>query len=177
MTGATISTQPFRIRPSTAADADAVTRLLTASCTDLLSGHYDPVLLADVLPIITMANPALLDSGTYYVAEAGHAGIIGCGGWSFERPGTRDIVEGLAHIRHFGTDPRWARRGVARAILSRCIEAAEAQGARGMECYSTLAAVGFYRSMGFVVAGLIDVPLKPGLELPSMLMKRSGFSQ
>jgi ribosomal protein S18 acetylase RimI-like enzyme len=83
-------------------------------------------------------------------------------------------VEGLAHVRHFGTDPLWTRRGVAKTILSRCIEAAEVQGARSMECYSTLAAVGFYRSMGFANAGLIDVPLKPGLVLPSILMKRSG---
>jgi hypothetical protein len=51
---------------------------------------------------------------------------------------------------------------------------AEAQGARSMECYSTLAAVGFYRSMGFAVTGQINVPLKPGLALPSILMKRSG---
>jgi GNAT superfamily N-acetyltransferase len=115
--------QPFRIRPSMVANADAVTRLLTTSYTDLLADHYDAALLVDVLPNITTANPALLDSGTYYVAEAADAGIIGCGGWSFERPGTRDIIEGLAHVRHFGTDPRWARRGVAKAILSRCIEA------------------------------------------------------
>lgn len=162
----------YTVRVATPADGAAITAVLAASYGELLAAHYDAELLERALPLMSKANPVLLTSGKYYVAATSKGEIVGCGGWSFERPGTDDVVRGLAHVRHFGTDPRWTGRGVAKAILSRCIRDAEAQGVQVMEAYSTLAAVVFYRALGFVIVSPIEVMLAPGIKLPSIHMRR-----
>jgi GNAT superfamily N-acetyltransferase len=161
----------FTVRVATPADAAGVSAVLAASYGTMLASHYDVELLDLALPLMTSANPALLGSGTYYLAENGAGEIVGAGGWSFERPGTTAIVNGLAHVRHFATLPNWAGRGIGSAILSKCIREAKSQGAEAMEAYSTLAAVGFYQTLGFIIVSLIDVPLASGITLPSMLMR------
>lgn len=162
----------YSLRTATRADCDAVTDVIAASYGSLLAAHYDAALLQRALPMMSKANPVLLASGTYYVAETEAGRIIGCGGWSFERPGSADVVPGTAHVRHFATDPHWVGRGVARAILQRCLTEAGSHGATIIEAYSTLTAVEFYRTLGFVVIGPIEVPLMQGLLLPSIHMKR-----
>lgn len=154
------------------ADAAAVSEVLAASYGELLPADYDAAVLARALPSMSKANPVLLGSGKYYVAETADGRIIGAGGWSVERPGSTEAIDGLAHVRHFATEPRWIGRGVARAILTRCINDAEAAGARTMEAYSTLSAVNFYRASGFVTVATFEVNLAPGLNLPSVHMKR-----
>lgn len=166
-----VSEPTIKTRIATLADADPVTAVLEASYTALLAGHYDAALLVRALPAMTRANPRLLGSGKYYVAEVDDHLVVACGGWSFERPGTGELVDGLAHVRHFGTHPQWVGRGIARAILSRCINDAAAQGVQVMETYSTFAAVNFYRALGFDGADPIGVPMAPGVTFPSVLMK------
>lgn len=161
----------FKVKVATSADTAAVSAVLAASYGKLLASHYSAESLSRALPLMSIANPVLLGSGKYYVAETGAGEIIGTGGWSLERPGTTEVTHGLAHARHFATDPRWTGRGVASAILSQCIRDAEPQGAQSMEAYSTLAAVGFYRAHGFIVVDSIDVPLAPGITLPAVLMR------
>lgn len=167
-----MSKPPFKIRVATPADAAAVTAVLASSYGNLLAGHYEAADLDRALPLMGRANPVLLRSGRYYVAEVAAGQIIGCGGWSLERPGTTEVVDGLAHVRHFGTDPLWTRRGVAHAILSKCICDAEAHGVCTMEAYSTSVAVNFYRTLGFLVIDAVKVTLAPGVSLPSVLMRR-----
>ena len=167
-------TEPMlTVRVATPGDADGVTAVLEASYGKLLAAHYSAALLDQALPLMSKANPALLGSGKYFVAEANNVGIIGCGGWSLERPGTTEVVGGLAHVRHFATHPRWISRGVAKAILTRCIHVAAAHGIHTMEAYATLAAVEFYRKLGFAVVAPIDVVMAPGVSLPSVVMRRS----
>lgn len=161
----------FTIRVATLADGAAVTEVIAASYGNRLAAHYDAALLDRALLIMSKANPVLLNSGKYYVAETSDGEIVGCGGWSLERPGTTDVVPDTAHVRHFATDPRWTGRGVARMILSRCIRDAEAQDVQVIDAYSTLAAVDFYRTLGFVVIAPIDVPLAPAITLPSVHMR------
>lgn len=161
----------FTVRVATPADTAGVSAVLAASYGKLLASHYSAESLNRALPLLSTANPVLLGSGKYYVAETAAGEIIGSGGWSPERPGTTEVVHGQAHARHFATDPQWTGRGVASAILSRCIRDAAALGIRSMEAYSTLAAVGFYRAHGFIVVGSIDVPLAPRITLPATLMR------
>jgi N-acetylglutamate synthase-like GNAT family acetyltransferase len=167
-----MSTSPFRIRIATPADIGGVSDLLTTSYGELLAGHYDPALLSRALPLIAKANPALVASGRYYVADANENRIIGCGGWSLERPGTGELESGLAHVRHFATQPGWVRRGVAKALLLRCIRDADVHGAEAMEAFSTLSAVDFYGALGFGVIEETKVELAPDLAFPSVLMRR-----
>jgi GNAT superfamily N-acetyltransferase len=103
----------------------------------LFSGAYSAEVLVLALPLLTRSNPRLLPSGTFHVAKNDNGEIVGCGGWSFERPGSGEVVAGMGHIRHFATHPDWTRRGIGRALLSRCIGQAIEPGVGILECQSS----------------------------------------
>jgi GNAT superfamily N-acetyltransferase len=153
-------------------DAAAVDRLLQASYPELMATSYDRELLAPALTLMTKANPSLLVSGTYYVAELSPGFLVGSGGWTPERPGTRTIEPRIGHIRHFAVDPGWTRRGIGRAIYDLCETAARAAGIIAFECYSSLNAEKFYSALGFKRMRELDVELQPLVVLRGVLMRR-----
>ncbi|MEZ5669842.1 MAG: GNAT family N-acetyltransferase [Alphaproteobacteria bacterium] len=159
------------IRTARPDDADAVRAVLEASYPALMAGAYPPAVLAALLPRMVDANPRLLGSGRYYLAEVAGA-VAGCGGWSRERPGGGAAEPGLGHIRHFAVRADRAGRGIGRALMQRCLAEARADGVVLLECYASLNAEGFYRAMGFRTVGPLDVRMGPGPALPSMLMRR-----
>lgn len=162
----------FTIRLATPDDAAAVSALLAACYPVLLAGTYHPDVLAALLPRMTTASPTLLASGSYFVAVAADGQVIGCGGWTRERPGNGAVADGLGHVRHVGVHPDWAGRGVGRALFARWLEQARAAGIREFECYATLNAEGFYRALGFESERPLDVDMGAGPKMPSMLMRR-----
>jgi N-acetylglutamate synthase-like GNAT family acetyltransferase len=162
----------MQVRKATPADAGTVSSILAASYPELMRGAYPDALLALALPLITRANPALLDSGTYHLALAESGEAIACGGWS-HRPPERDEREaGLAHIRHFATHPDWTGRGAGRAIFKRCEDEARAAGFTRFTCYSSRNGEPFYAALGFSRIREIEVPMGPRLRFPSILMVR-----
>jgi N-acetylglutamate synthase-like GNAT family acetyltransferase len=161
---------PTHLRVARLEDSDAVSALLSASYSSLLPACYDSDALDCALPILTRANPTLLVSGTYYVVERQPGHLVGCGGWTAAHPESGKIVEGEAHIRHFATDPAWVRRGVGSYLLARCLSDARSFGLRRLHCCSTLNAERFYQASGFTTVGPIDVPLRPSLRFPGILM-------
>jgi len=163
----------YVIRLATPGDASAVTALLEASYPKLFAAGYDPKILATALPRMTKANPRLLASGGFFLAESEDRQIVGCGGWSKERPGTNETREGEAHIRHFATHPDWLRRGIGRAMIARCVAQAKAAGIERFDCYSSLVAVDFYEAMGFTVVGPMTLELGLDVTLPGCLMSRA----
>ncbi len=164
------STSLIRIaRPS---DSEAVSAVLAASYSNLLSACYDTDTLNRAVPFMTRANPALLRSGTYYVAERGPGNPVGCGGWTTAQPGSGEIVEGEAHIRHFATHPEWVGRGVGSSLLARCFSEARTLAICKLHCLSTLNAERFYRACGFETIGPIGVPMGKSLTFPCVLMSR-----
>ena len=165
-------TASYVVRIATPDDAANVGRLLEASYPPLMAQAYDARTLLRALDLMTKANPALLASGTYYVAESPGGRTVGCGGWTLERPGTAVTEPGLAHVRHFATDPSWARRGVGRAIFDRCESAARLAGVHAFECYSSLNAERFYAALGFRRVRYLDVQLTSDVLLPGVLMLR-----
>ena len=156
------------IRAATPADEAMLSELLAASYAQLAG--YDPHGLANALPLMSHANPKLLASGTYYIAQIGRA-AAGCGGWTKEKPGTGEVVEGVGHIRHFATHPAWLRRGVARRLLQHCIDEARRLRMCTMMSQSTLPAEAFYAAAGFRRLGVIDVEMGPGIILPAVEMR------
>ena len=163
----------FTIRVATPQDALAVTAVLKASYSVLMPANYDPATLEALLPVITQANPKLLQSGTYYVAETASHQIVGCGGWTHWRPGNGEVESGLGHIRHFATHPDWIGRSVGRSIYEACEQAAQSAGVKAFECFSSLNAEGFYAALGFETIRRVEVRMGNGQMLPSILMKRS----
>ncbi len=84
-----INALAFSIRVARPADSDAVTALHIASYSRVLAASYDSDLLGRTLSQMTRANPTLLMSGTYYVAEREPGNLVGCGGWTTARPRKR----------------------------------------------------------------------------------------
>lgn len=163
----------FTLRVATPGDEASVNDLLEASYPELMSASYDAAVLADALPLFTKANPSLLSAGTYYLAESAEHGVVGCGGWTRERPGTGGIASGLGHIRHFGTHASWTGRGVGRSIYALCEKEASFAGIQRFECYSSLNGQGFYAAMGFSPIREIEVNLSPSVAIPGILMART----
>lgn len=168
----------FSVRQAGLEDEAAVGQVLGASYPALLASAYEAEILAIALPLMVRANPVLLRSGTYHLAETAGGLPVGCGGWTFARPHAPDEAgepadPALAHIRHFATHPDWTRHGIGRALFERCAAEAKTAGAQRFECYATLAAEPFYRALGFKTVEAITVPLKHGVLLPSLRMARA----
>ena len=162
----------FVVRTATVGDADGVTSLLQISYPLLMQSAYDSDVLAPALALMTKAQPALLASGTYYVAESKEECIVGCGGWTRENPREGNETENVGHIRHFGTHPDWTRCGVGRAIYDHCEVEARKAGVTHMECLSSINAEGFYLALGFRRVREVDVEMATNIVLPSIKMKR-----
>jgi GNAT superfamily N-acetyltransferase len=159
------------VRTARPSDQDVLSDLIASAYGELAQGPYDPALLAAALPLMSRANPKLLASGTYYVAETGGA-AAGCGGWTIEKPGSGEVVDGIGHIRHFATHPAHLRKGIARLLLEQCLAEARAAGVRTMMCQSTLPAEPFYAAAGFRRIGVIEIEMAPGVLLPAVEMQR-----
>ncbi|MEM0947440.1 MAG: GNAT family N-acetyltransferase [Pseudomonadota bacterium] len=155
------------LRIATDADTGALDRLLSQSYTKLLKSSYPPSVQVLALPIISRANPTLLSSGTYYVAEDGDGNILGAGGW------TRSIKgPAIADIRHVVTHHRHLRRGIARLVMMGVFSEARVAGITRLDCLATRTAVPFYEAMGFDVEANVTVGLRPGIDFPAIRMVR-----
>jgi len=159
------------IRPATPADIGAVDELLGRSYGPLLRADYPPSTLVLALPRMARAQPQLLASGRYFLAEL-EGQLLGAGGWSPEPPGGGAVIPGLGHVRHVATSARVARRGVGRAVMGRVMAEARGAGALRLSSLSTLTAVPFYEALGFR-------PLRPlmlkfgGADFPAVEMERT----
>lgn len=137
-----------------------------------MAPSYSPEAFAVALPSLTTANAALPSSGSYYVVQdEGTERLVGCGGWTAERPGTKEIIPGVAHLRHFATDPAFARQGIGCAIFRECGWGAERWGAKLFQAYSSLNAVPFYAALGLVPVRQIELSLTPTVSLPAIVME------
>lgn len=161
----------IRVRVATLDDIAAVECVYRNSFPVLMANAYDSGVLARVLPLFTSANPVLLASQTYYVAELG-ADVVGCGGWSLGKPGTDSIAPGIAHIRHFATTAQWTGHGVGRALYRRCETDARAAGILTFECYASRNGEPFYEALGFSRVAVFDLALRPDLQIPCIHMRR-----
>ncbi len=127
----------------------------------LVKHDYPPSVLVTALPLIARAQPRLLASGTFYVAES-QGRILGAGGWSWGGPQGGASPTHMAHVRHVITDHGHVRRGIGRALVGHVIAEATRAGARLMDCQATLTAVPFYAALGFREIGPLLVDAAAG---------------
>ncbi len=160
------------IRTARIADIGAVDALLGRSYRALLEADYPPSVLVTVLPAMSRAQPRLLSSGRYFVAEDETGALVGVGGWSAALPGGGRAIPGRANIRHVATDPGALRRGVGRAILTAAMTQARAAGMTWCHCLSTRTAVPFYEAMGFEPLGAVNLQVRAGIDFPAVAMRR-----
>ena len=119
-------TTTLTIRPTTRMDIAAVDLLLSRSYPILLKPDYKPSVMVTALPLISKANPRLLQSGTYFAVEDETGQIVGAGGWSWMNPMGGAGRAGLGSIRHVVTDYRCTRRGIGQALLTHIFDTAYA---------------------------------------------------
>ncbi len=164
-------TRVVTIRSASISDIGALDRLFQRSYARLLAADYPPSILVTAVPTMARAQPNLVQSSLFYVAEDEDGEILGAGGWSLAAPGGRPGTRGVGHIRHVATDPDAVRQGVGRAVLEHIMLTAKASGMSQLLSQSTRTAVPFYRAMGFAPEGDIEVPLGGGFRFPAILMR------
>jgi putative acetyltransferase len=97
------------------------------------------------------------------ISEAGE--IVASAGWIEPEAGT-------CRIRKVYVDPRFARRGIASFLVKDAEARARAAGCRRFVVRSSLLAVPFYETLGYVrgEAGAMQAP--GGVELPVVFMEK-----
>src|SRR4051812_26841167 len=125
----------------------------------------------------------LVADRTYFAIEEGDR-IVGCGGWSRRATmfggdhtvGRNDALldpsRDAARVRAMYTDPDHARRGIGRAILVACEDAARAEGFHRAELVATLAGEPLYRACGFAPIEAFEQMTNAGVAVPLILMSK-----
>ena len=153
-----VSTVSLRI--AAVDDIPALSGLIADSARELSRGFYTEAEAEAAIRYVFGVDSALVNDGTYYVATLDGA-LAGCGGWSRrntlyggdQRPvGSAtylDPATDAARIRAFFVAPTAARKGVGRALLDACTEAALKAGFRSLTLMATLPGVPYYAALGF----------------------------
>lgn len=160
------------IRRARKTDLSAIDVMMARAYGPQMAASYPPSLLILAVPFITRAQPALVASGRYSVAEDEAGRILGAGGWSLARAGRGTTAPGRADVRHLAVDAAAAGQGVGRALMQRSFAEAAAAGATWLHCTATLNAVPFYERLDFTPIGPVTVPLAPAIALPALAMWR-----
>lgn len=162
-------------RPAVRADLPDLRALADLAIERLQRGHLEPGQIAASHAIMGI-DTQLVDDSTYVVVEA-DGRIAGCGGWSRratlyggDHSGGRDpelLDPGCdaARIRAMYTHPDFARRGVARSILTACELAAAEEGFRRLELVAAMAGLSLHTRYGFRTVELTD-DTSTGVSIP-----------
>jgi GNAT superfamily N-acetyltransferase len=174
----------WTLRKATIEDVAALEVLIPQSVRGLQAAYYSQAQMEAAIGDVFGVDRQLIRDGTYFVAV--HAsGIVGCGGWSRRRtthgsdrgragedPPLDPAVDS-ARIRAFFVHPKWARRGIGRAILKRCEEELQRHGFRCAEMVATLAGEPLYAAFGYRVDERLQLPLDNGLTIEGVRMSKA----
>ncbi|HEV8118755.1 MAG TPA: GNAT family N-acetyltransferase [Thermoanaerobaculia bacterium] len=176
-----MSAPGLRLRAALPEEAGRLSVLIRESVLGLSGGDYSGEQLAAALDHLFGVDTRLIEDGTYYVVESA-GDPVACGGWSRRRTlfggdqyadrsdDRLDPETEPARIRAFFVHPDWARRGIARLLLSECRRAARAEGFRRLELMATLTGIPFYEREGFSIVERRDLSLPEGVAFPLALM-------
>jgi GNAT superfamily N-acetyltransferase len=170
------------LRLAVRADGPAIAELARGSVRELFPAYHDAAETASAMEYITTLDLALVDDGTYYVHEI-DGEIVACGGWSRRNKlfnaSTAGADERLldpatepARIRAMFVRKDWTRRGLGRAILSACVDAARAEGFTRLALMATLPGVPLYKAFGFTEVEPAKLPMPDGVVLDGVAMER-----
>lgn len=164
-------------------DREAIQQLIVVSARRLSRQHYDDRQIESAIATVFGVDTDLIEDGTYLVAEDSGT-LVGCGGWSRRKTlfggdqyssrdkGYLDPASEAAKIRAFFIHPDHARKGIARAILTRCEDEARTHGFHALELMATLPGIEFYKSCGFSEQGNFNLHLREGVKLELVPMRK-----
>jgi len=178
------SAPDFTLRAATLSDLQALQGLIAESARELSVQDYSQAQVEGALRGAFGVDTQLIRDGTYFVAMAGDR-IVGCGGWSRRRTlfggdagaerdaSLLDPNRDAAKIRAFFVAPAFARRGIGRALLDRCEQAAAESGFSRFEMMATLPGQRLYAALGYAPGTPVDYVLEPGLTIRFVPMSKS----
>ena len=165
-------------------DAEPIQTLMREAVRELWPRYYDERQTASAVVHVASLDIALIEDGTYYVHEAAGE-IVACGGWSRrnklhagrgDAPDDDRLLDPLtepARVRAMFVRSDWTRRGLGRAILDACAEAARAEGFATLALMATLPGEPLYRAYGFHETGRTMVVTPDGIALEGVTMQRA----
>jgi GNAT superfamily N-acetyltransferase len=171
-------------RLATTDDAPQIAELMRVSALELFPAFYNEQQTASGAVYIAHLDPLLIADGTYFVHEVGGE-IVACGGWSrraklYTGSGSQDDDERLldpatepARIRAMFVRSDWTRRGLGRAILDACRDAARAEGFSDLILMATLPGEPLYRAFGFREVERVPVLMPDGVSVGGVVMTRA----
>ena len=172
------------IRTASVADVASIEVLIADSARALAAGDYRAEQIEAALLGAWGVDTELIRDGTYFVGEAERELVL-CGGWSrrattfggdaYDRRESRllDPRTEAARIRAFFVHPRWARRGLASRLLTRCEGEARAAGFLAAELVATLTGERLYARHGYVSSGRRSYPLPSGGSIDFVPMRKA----
>lgn len=172
--------ETLHIRKATAKDRRGVEALQRHALQRLSARCYSARQIDRFLKLVGTFDERLIADGTYFVVED-YERLVGCGGWSRRgatfsgrTSGTgAHRIAGGATIRAVYTRPDCARRGIGRAVMVRSEEAALADGHRCLYLSASLAAVPFYRALGYRPLSIGTIALPDGTAMPMIPMAKT----
>ncbi|HEX7677563.1 MAG TPA: GNAT family N-acetyltransferase [Thermoanaerobaculia bacterium] len=175
--------QEFILRPASRADVNAIAAVMRESVEQFGPAAYTEHQVASALSFICRPDEQLIDDGTYFVAMI-DGEIAGCGGWSRRQKvysgsaasggedALLDPATEAARIRAMFVRPRWARRGIGRAILQHSEARAAAEGFQRFQLVAMRSAGTLYESCGYRAIREAPITLEDGVVLECTLMEK-----
>ena len=173
-----------RLRLATPSDAPAIGALMRASALELFPRFYAEPAATSAAKYLTKPDMTLISDDTYYVLEAGGE-VVACGGWSkraklYVGGAVRDDDSRIinpateaARVRAMFVRADWTRRGLARAILAACENAARDAGFTDLILMATLPGVPLYLAYGFQEMERHQIELPDGVLMEGLTMGRA----
>jgi GNAT superfamily N-acetyltransferase len=173
----------YVLRKANLDDREAIEQLIVESARGLSRQDYSDSQIEAAIASVFGVDTNLLVDQTYFVAESSGM-LIGCGGWSKRKtlfggdqfvnrdPGELDPKSEAAKIRAFFVHPKFARKGIGRAILLACENEARAAGFRSVELMSTLPGIPFYETCGYQRDERVEIELAIGVRLELLPMRK-----
>jgi GNAT superfamily N-acetyltransferase len=174
---------PYVVRKATLADRPAIQHLIAESARGLSRADYSEQQIEGAIKTVFGVDTNLILDGTYFVADT-DGELIGCGGWSKRKTlfggdqyesrdaGELDPTTEAAKIRAFFIHPAHARKGIARAILTRCEDEAKAAGFHSLELMSTLPGIKLYEACGYRGTERVELDVGDGVTIGLAPMRK-----
>ena len=171
------------MRIATPDDAGEIERLMKASIAAIFPAFHTPEETASAVEQIGRLDMALIEDGTFYVHED-DGEIVACGGWSrrnklYTGSGVGqddgrllDPATEPARVRAMFVRGDHTRRGLGRAIIDACEDAARAEGFTTLALMATLPGEQLYRACGFRETSRTMITLGDGTKLAGVAMER-----
>lgn len=154
------------LRSARSDDLDAIGELQTRSILALGIAAYDEETCVAWARLGRQVRHTLLNDGRLFVAER-QALLVGVAGWVAD---SREADS--AWSRYVFVDPAHAGCSIGHTLMTTVERSVSTAGRSRIQLWSSLNALGFYRSLGYRPIKTARWPITAGIEMAHMLMEK-----